>query len=166
MLQEIYLDKRDIKRCWSEVKGYFWDYLEEKTKEATRRLLEEGLKVEAEWQIGCGRYKRGKSRRDWLNGYYLRDLVSVLGRIGGLRVPRSRKGIYKTKILERYKRRTSDFDKSVFDCFVLGLSTRKVKDFFRGFLGEEVLSASGVSSIFKKIEGELWEFRRRRLEDE
>jgi len=66
MLQELYLEKRDIRRRCSEAKSYFWDYLEQKTKETTRRLLEEGLKIEAEWQIGCGRYGRGKIRQDGL----------------------------------------------------------------------------------------------------
>lgn len=166
MLQQLYLGEGDIRRRWSEVKGYFWEFLEEKTKEVSRRILEGGLKVEAEWQIGCGRYEREESRRDYLNGYYLRDLIGSLGRIEGLRVPRSRKGVYRSEILGRYKRRTKAFDRAVYDGFIGGLSTRKVKEFFRGFFGEEVLSASGVSVIFKKIEGELLEFRRRKLKDE
>lgn len=166
MLQEVYLNSRDIRGRWSEVKGYFWEYLEEKAREGTRRLLEEGLKVEVQYQIGCGRYKRRRTRRDRLNGYYFRDLVSALGRLEGLRVPRSRKGVYKSEILGRYQRRTTDFDRAVFDCFVLGLSTRKVQEFFRGFFGEEVVSPTQVSSVLKKIEGELWQFRRRRLQDD
>jgi len=66
MLQELYLEKTHIRRHCLEVKSYFWDYLEQKMEEAIGRLLEEGLKIEAEWQIGCGRYQRGKSRRDGL----------------------------------------------------------------------------------------------------
>ncbi|KPL04360.1 MAG: hypothetical protein AMJ73_04345 [candidate division Zixibacteria bacterium SM1_73] len=43
MLQELYLDKRHIRRHCSKVKSCFWDYLEQKTKEAMRRLLSDGI---------------------------------------------------------------------------------------------------------------------------
>ena len=42
--------------------------------------------------------------------------------ISSFLVPRSRKGVYRSKILERYKRRTFSFDQAVKEMFVLGLS--------------------------------------------
>jgi transposase-like protein len=43
-------------------------------------------------------------RLDYRNGYYFRDFLTRLGRLSGLRIPRTRKG-FRSQILPRYQRR-------------------------------------------------------------
>lgn len=69
--------------------------------------------MEMDYQLGVGKYRRDPGRRDWRNGYYARDLITSLGVISSFLVPRSRKGVYRSQILERYRRRTSSFDHAV-----------------------------------------------------
>jgi len=100
-MKELKFGDKNIRLRWGGVKEYFWEYLEERTKAAVRRLLEEGLRVEMDYQLGVGRYRRDPGRRDWRNGYYARDLITSLGVISSFLVPRSRKGVYRSQILER-----------------------------------------------------------------
>jgi transposase-like protein len=142
-MKQVEFGDKNINLRWAGVKEYFWKHLEEESRRIVKRLLEEGLRVELDYQIGTGRYRRGVERRDYRNGYYLRDLVTSLGMISSFLVPRSRKGVYRSQILERYKRRTFSFDQAVKEMFVLGLSTRRTKEFFDGFFGEEGFKSSG-----------------------
>ena len=84
----------------------------------------------------------------------------------GVRVPRSRKGVYKSRVLDRYATYAGDFDRRVQESVILGLSTRKTQEFFGAFLGEEILSASGVSLVLKRLHEEVRSFHERPLKDE
>ena len=165
-MKELKFGDKNIRLRWGGVKEYFWEYLEERTKAVVRRLLEEGLRVEMDYQLGVGKYRRDPGRRDWRNGYYARDLITSLGVISSFLVPRSRKGVYRSQILERYRRRTSSFDHAVKEMFVLGLSTRRTEEFLKVFFGEGILSPQGVSRVFRKVEEELKGFREREISDD
>ena len=165
-MKQLEFGNKNLRLRWAGVKEFFWEYLEERTKGVVRRLLEVGLRVELDYQLGVGRYKRQARRRDYRNGYYVRSLVTSLGVISSFLVPRSRKGVYRSQILERYKRRTSSFDRAVREMFVLGLSTRRTEEFIKGFFGEGILSSQGVSLVFREVEEELKSFRERKLSDD
>lgn len=116
--------------------------------------------------IGAGRYKRTSKRADYSNGYYSRDVICKLGVLSGVLMPRSRKGVYKSQILQRYKRFGSDFDREILRMYTLGLATRRVEEFFGKFFGEYGFSHHTVSTILKQVTSELAEYRSRPLRDD
>jgi transposase-like protein len=74
-MKQLEFGERNIRLRWAGVKEYFWEYLEGRTQEVVKRLLEEGLWMELDYQLGVERYRRGSERKDYRNGYYARDLV-------------------------------------------------------------------------------------------
>lgn len=82
-----------------------------------------------------------------------------------LLVPRSRKGGFPSKLLERYGRRCRPIDRVLLACFCLGLSTRKAA----GVLGpvlEEKVSPTTISRIARALDGEVERYHHRPLTDQ
>jgi putative transposase len=67
-------------------------YLRQQMREAIRMTLLAVMEEEVTAVIGAERYERKAGRRDRCNGTYLRDLVTSVGVIEELAVPRTRKG--------------------------------------------------------------------------
>lgn len=163
---KVWFTERDLVKRWREVKSVFWDELEDQINFTAKRLLEDGLRVERSQMIGAGRYKRTSKRADYSNGYYSRDVICKLGVLSGVLMPRSRKGVYKSQILQRYKRFGGDFDREILRMYTLGLATRRVEEFFGKFFGEYGFSHHTVSTILKQVTSELAEYRSRPLRDD
>lgn len=165
-MREIWFTEKDIRQRLGEVKRIFWSRVGCRVKEAVQVMLEEGLRGEMVDQLKAGHYERSGLRRDYRNGYTLRCLRTSWGELVGVRVPRSRRRVYQSRVLDRYARYAGDFDRRVQESVILGLSTRKAQEFFRAFLGEEILSASGVSLVLKKLDEEMRLFHQRPLGDD
>lgn len=164
-MNQLWFTERDLRRRWSEIKGFFWQEIEEQTRGAQKQLLEQLLRIEREAHVGAGWHQRGRERRDWANGFYTRDLVTSVGVISHLMVPRSRRGAYQSEILERYRRRSAHFDRFVQRMFVLGLSTRRVSRVIGQLLGRPILSATTVSHVVGQLRQFCQTFHRRPLAD-
>ena len=80
-----------------------------------------------------------------------------------LRVPQDRAGELSTEIFERYQRSEKALTAALFEMYVQGVSTRKVKEITEELCGHG-FSASTVSAIVRKLDDSLAEFARRRLE--
>ena len=70
--------------------------------------LDRCLEEEVTAFIGAPPYARTPWRRDQRNGTYTRDLVTSVGKIEALPVPRTRRG-FRTQVFERYQRRQADW---------------------------------------------------------
>lgn len=162
----LWFTEKDLRYRWSEVKGNFWEELEEQSRLSAKWFLQEALKAELTCQLGAGSYERTRRRRDYRNGSYSRDIIWKLGILSKVSVPRSREGQYRSEIIERYRRFGGRFDRHVLRLFTLGLSTRRVEDFFVSFFGPCGLGAQTVSEIVGRVRGELASFRQRPLSDE
>jgi len=162
----VWFTERDLRERLREVKSVFWDELEDHVNLVAKRFLELGLRAERSLMIGAGRYKRTGKRADYANGYYTRDVICKLGVLSGVLMPRSRRGVYKSEILERYKRFGGSFDREILRMYALGLATRRVEAFFSEFFGEHGFSHYTVSTILKQVSSELSAYRRRRLRDD
>ncbi|NIU10527.1 MAG: IS256 family transposase, partial [Phycisphaerae bacterium] len=57
--------------------------------------------------------------------YYRRNLVTGMGQVEGLPVPRTRNG-FKTQVFEQYQRRQAELDEAICEMFVSGGSTAQV----------------------------------------
>jgi transposase-like protein len=142
----------------------FHELLRQKLREAVRYSLIEVLEAEVEACIGAAAYQRVPSRQDYRNGHYSRNLVTGVGEVEDLPVPRTRNG-FKTKVFEQYQRRQAELDEAICEMFVSGGSTAQV-----GKIVEKLTrtkpSPSTVSRVFHGLEDEFERWKKRQLAPE
>lgn len=171
-MQYLVFDK-NITQRWRRVKDFveschkedFWQNI----KVHTRSLLKDTMDIAMDWEMTQytqrERYQRTDNWSDYRNGYYLRNLDTELGPINELRVPRSRSGLFKTKVFKRYQRRQDKVNESIMNVFLSGVSTRDVCGAVKPLL-ETSFSASCVSRITKSLDVKVKAFHKRELLDE
>jgi putative transposase len=130
--------------------------------EAVRRLLERTMDDALKERIARHVEKHGRGS-DRLNGSYERTLITSMGWLSSIRVPRGRVCTVADVVIEKYKRRQPEFDAAVIRSFLLGHSTRKTKRFFEGFLNQTGVSATTVSRILSDLDDRCRAWRRRPL---
>ncbi len=144
----------------------FWQNI----KRHVRSLLKDVMHFSMDWEMTQytqrERYKRTDlrsftaNRSDYRNGYYFRNLDTELGPINELRVPRSRSGLFKTKVFKRYQRRQEKVNESIMNVFLYGVSTRDVAGCVKPLL-ETSFSASCVSRITKSLDKKVKAFHKK-----
>ena len=134
-------------------------------------LLREMVKVFAERLMGadadavCGADygERSPDRTNHRNGYRERPWDTRAGTIA-LRVPKLREGTYFPDwLLEPRRRAERAFVQVVAECYVRGVSTRRVEGLV-AHLGIERISKSRVSEMAKELDSQVEAFRTRPLE--
>jgi hypothetical protein len=75
--------------------------------------------------LGAGPIERGEGRRAQRNGYKPRTQRTRAGTLE-LRVPQTRDGVFFPSVLERYQRSEGALISALAECYVQGVSTRKV----------------------------------------
>jgi putative transposase len=139
----------------------FQALLQSKLRAAVHYTLTTILEEEVEAFVGAGRYQRSQQRQDQRNGSYSRDLVTGVGQIKELSVPRTRRG-FRSQLFERYKRRQAQLDEAICDIFVGGVSMSRVGEVVEGLTGTKP-SPSTVSRVFHTLEGEFTTWKSRDL---
>lgn len=132
---------------------------------SVRRTIENVMEAERDIFCGIGPSRRGRSRRDYRNGYYERDFESCFGVLEKLRVPRTRSGKFRSSLFAKFERRQRKVNDLIRSLFLCGISQRSVAEVLGPFLGIEP-SASTVSAIAKSLDSEVQRFKRRALQDE
>lgn len=84
--------------------------LETRVREGVKALFEQILEEEMTQHLGAAPYQRSPQRRGRRNGEYERDLVTGVGTIHQLTVPRDREGTFQTELFERYRRLTGSVE--------------------------------------------------------
>jgi len=126
-----------------------------------RTVLQEVLEAEMTEALGAAKGERVEGRLGYRSGHYCRALVTRIGKIE-LRVPQDRQGRFSTELFERYQRSEKALVAALTEMYIQGVSTRKVKAITEELIGHS-FSASSVSAVVKKLDGELARFARRRL---
>jgi len=139
----------------------FQELLQAKLRDAVHLVLTTILEEEVEAFVGAKRYQRSQQRRDQRNGSYTRDLVTGVGQIHAIAVPRTRRG-FQTQLFERYRRRQAQLDEAICDMFVGGVSTSRVGEVIQELTGGQP-SPSTVSRVFHTLEGEFAAWKSRTL---
>ena len=131
------LTELSLRDLWEEVKDEddWWGDMKQQTLRGVKRLLEGAMEGELMEQLHAGRYRRTETRRGYRNGYRERSLLTELGMLEHLRVPRDREGRYQTEVLPRYQRRQEGVNRMVRQMFLTGVSTRKVTEVLEPLLG-------------------------------
>ncbi len=147
---------------WSEVRDDdgVWGDLRPELLEAVRTILETTMEDELAAELVASRYERTPWRLGVRNGAYHRTLVTELGAITDLRIPRRRLVPYRPSFLERAARRTTTVDDVLRQAFLRGLSTREA-----GALAETMtgvpLSAASISRLARQLDDQVAAFHRR-----
>ncbi|MEA3347216.1 MAG: IS256 family transposase [Candidatus Auribacterota bacterium] len=163
----------NFKRRWQFVKQFFHEtqnndfwldvhkFARSMTKEFFQITLEEEM-IQYQQRIP---YQRIKGRLDYRNGHYTRNFDTGFGPIENIKVPRSRSGLFEPSMFKKYQRRQESVNQSIINCFLLGVSTRNVKDVLKPLLGVNI-SASTVSNATKSVSRLVKQFHSRKLLDE
>lgn len=155
---------RNVSRALKEINAFEWEGdFKPMARQELKHLLEKRLEEEMAEYLGVSRYERAADRPDYRNGHYVRHLLTEMGDLE-LLVPRSRKGGFPSRLIERYARRCRSIDRVLLACFCLGLSTRKAASVLAPILGERV-SASTISRIAKGLDHEVGLYHGRALGD-
>lgn len=143
----------------------FWDELYDNSSRYIKAMVEGMLEKEVTDYVKAERYEhKNNNRVDYRHGHYPRSLVTKLGKINRLMVPRVRKKGFLTTIFKRYKRMAPEVEMAILDSFVNGVSTRNIKRITKRFLDFD-LSAQTASNVFKQIDKELRSFHNKPIAD-
>ena len=135
----------------------------ERVRAAVKAVLEQVLEEELSVHVGAERRERTPTRSGERNGSYNRDLITPVGKIEQLRVPRDRDGTFTTQVFEEYHRSTGEVEDAVLEMWLQGISQRKIAQVTEK-LGAVRIGKDAVSRIAQRLENELASFRQRRLE--
>jgi putative transposase len=133
-------------------------------KEMVQSIVQQVLEAEMDEELGAAKGERTEHRTGYRSGYYRRSLITRVGKIE-LRVPQDRQGRFRTEVFERYQRSEKALVGALTEMYVQGVSTRKVKAITEELCGHE-FSASTISRLNQRLDGELEKFARRRLEED
>jgi len=150
---KVMLDVGQMKSVLMEQK----DFLAPVVQEAVQAILE----VEMEECLQAGKHERSAQRLGYRSGYYRRRLITRVGTMV-LRVPQDRAGHFSTQVFEQYQRSEKALVAALAQMYVQGVSTRKVAAITEELCGHE-FSASSISAITARLDGQLEEFSQRPL---
>ena len=125
-------------------------------------LIHDALTREFAQFLGAAAYERTAQRRGTRNGTRPRTLLTRVGRLT-LRVPRDRAALFEPTVFARYQRHEQALVATLAECYLQGVSTRKVRHVVEALCGERV-SASRVSAATKRLDAVLAAWRARRLD--
>jgi putative transposase len=134
---------------------------EEALRQMLTTLVQETLEREFTHFLGAAPHEHTPTRRGWRNGHRRRRFTTRVGTLE-LRVPRDRAGAFQPSLFARYERSEQAFVAALVEMYIQGVSTRKVAKVVETLCGAHV-SASAVSSVVKKLDGELTAWRERDL---
>ena len=163
----------NVAQRWRRVKEFvdscadaaFWVDIKRHTRSLLKDAMELAMLDEITRYMNRESYQRTENRIDYRNGYYQRSLDTELGPLFNLKVPRSRLGLFKTNVFERYQRRQQAVNEAICNVFLAGVSTRDVSGALKPLL-ETTFSASCVSGVTKSLDSKVKEFHKRQLLDE
>ena len=132
-------------------------------RDMVRSFAERLMSAEADALCGAGYGERSADRVNSRNGYRHRDFDTRAGTID-LAVPKLREGSYYPGwLLEPRRRAERALTQVVCQCYVEGVSTRRVDDIVKA-MGIDGISKSQVSAMAKELDAGVEAFRSRPLD--
>jgi putative transposase len=124
-------------------------------------LIQETLEREFTQFLGAAPFERSAARRGLRNGHRRRRFLTRVGSLA-FRVPRDRAGRFQPSLFARYQRSEQALVFALIEMYLKGISTRKVSAVVEQLCGATI-SASEVSALVKRLDGELEAWRTRPL---
>jgi len=151
---------------WKPEEGQIWGDLTRDMRHELRLRLNEIMEAERDQLVACKWHGRSPGRLDERAGFRPRSIVTALGKISGLKVPKLRKGRFRTSLWGPYKRKVTAVEAAILESFLCGVSTRRMKRALRSILGRSGLSHMSVSRIVTGLNRSLREWLTRPIEDD
>lgn len=160
---------KDYVKSIPKIKDQLFDLLRMDVKEVATDFVNGLMQAEFELFIGRDKHQRQSlisvNERNYRNGYYQRSfMVKGLGKLG-MKVPRDRKGHYKTKVLDKYQRTERALKEDVAILYLMGTSTRSLSLISQRLLGEKISHAQ-VSECASSLCASVERWRTRAIKDE
>jgi transposase-like protein len=131
--------------------------------EMLKAFMNQLMSADADGVCGAGYGERSPERVNSRNGYRPRDFDTRVGTVE-LSIPKLRQGSYYPDwLLEPRRRAEKALVAVVAQCYVEGVSTRRVDDIVRA-MGIDGISKSQVSALAKSLDVEVEKFRNRPLD--
>ena len=126
------------------------------------------MNTEFDLFIGRSKYKRQSfisvSERNYRNGHYNRSfMIKGIGKLQ-VKIPRDRKGEYKTDILNKYERTEFQLKEDMAIFYLMGMSTRSLSLVSKRLLGEKI-SHSQISKSSSLLCKSVEKWRSRPIEE-
>lgn len=137
--------------------------LSDRIRSAVKAVLEQVIEEEMTEHVGARHRERSDQRSGERNGSYSRNLITPVGKIEQLRVPRDRESTFTTEVFEEYHRSTGEVEDAILEMWLQGISQRKIAEVTQK-LGAVRIGKDAVSRIAGRLDTELSAFRNRRLE--
>lgn len=136
---------------------------DELMKKMFKLMLESMMEGERTAVLGYDKHDySGYGTTNSRNGYYPRDLLTGLGNLEDLNIPRDRLGEFTPELLDKWERSTKPMDELILSLYAKGMSTRDINDVIEKIYGKS-LSPQAVTLITKEIEEERLAWEKRRL---
>jgi transposase-like protein len=167
-MDEVRLLSQDkiLQEWWQEVKENFWEHDgKPQVLKLVKELMESTVKEDLELYTGQQYQEQIERYKLYRNGYYRRSLITQFGYINDLRIPRLRKGGFKTRVFRRYRRYENIVEDLIMDIFLAGVSTRRVGAAIAKLLDTKV-SHSRVSNITRRLDVKVREYQKKEFIDE
>ena len=149
----------------SNLQESFWGDLNGRTREAWKKFFEADSERQRDRFAVVDAYERNaEQRRDYRNGYYERDFVTVLGTLR-LRIARTRGQSFLPMGLEEFQRRAPEVSLLIREAFLRGISTRQVGRVVAIVTGKTV-SAQTVSRLTRDLDEAVQQFHEAPLSDD
>lgn len=151
------------------IKDQIFDIIRMDVKEVATDFVNGLMETEFELFIGREKHQRQSlisiTERNYRNGHYQRSfMVKGLGKLA-IKVPRDRKGQYKTDILEKYQRTETALKEDVAILYLMGTSTRSLSLISKRLLGDKISHAQ-VSECSAALCESVEKWRIRPIEEE
>lgn len=149
----------------SNLQESFWGDLNGRTRQAWKKFFEAESERQRDRYAVVDAYERNDARRrDYRNGYYKRDFVSVFGTLT-LQIARTRGQSFLPAGLKRFQRRAPEVSMLIREAFLRGISTRQVGRVVAILTGEPV-SAQTVSQLTRDLDEAVQQFHEAPLSDD
>jgi len=134
---------------------------DELLKQLFGMMLERLMEGERTAVLGYDKYDyEGYGKPNSRNGHYQRDLLTGLGFLEKLNIPRDRLGEFTPELLDKWQRATKPMDKLVMSLYAKGMTTRDINAIVEEIYGK-TYSPQQVTLITQEVEEErkAWEKR-------
>lgn len=142
----------------------FESKLDRMVREKVEQTINLMLDAEADGIANAGKYERNSERKAFRAGHYDRNLTVKAGKLN-LRIPKLKGEVFRSQVVERYRRREESVEEALMEMYLAGVSTRRVDDISQLLWGERMPSQT-LSDKLKKVYAEIDEWRNRPLESE
>lgn len=145
--------------------GGLFDMIRQNVKETVAQYLTSLMKAELTDFLGREEYERCEGETNHRNGSYGRDFaLKGIGEVA-VKVPRDRKGNFKTEVIPRSKQYEDSLREEMCAVFLAGVSTRTLSLISERLIGRKI-SATEVSNASKELVETAEAWRQRDLSKE